>query len=364
MATIINLHALQSVPASLLNRDDNNSAKGLTVGSVRRDRISSQSWKRAVRTDMRNTTIDGGVWSNRTNRLPRQVIALLTNEFNHDPDQADVAVGALFKAMGLKRKDNGDTSVGIFAATTAPEALANLVHTHFDTLSTGEKPDKELTQAAIATLDVNGAIDLALFGRMLAEIPTGRIDGAAGYSHPFGITPTTVEPDFFTAVDDCADDGEPVSGNLGMVDLTAPVLYRYAYLDVNQLAHNLAGSDNLVNPAIAAFIRHTALAVPAAKGRAAAAQTRPDILVATIGHHALSAANAYTQPVEGENVITDGVNRLIEQLDYATKLEDHTTIILPLSQAAASAVADSDATIVDTLDEFITAITAAGEADD
>ena len=242
MARIINLHVLQSVPASLLNRDDNNSAKAITIGNVRRDRISSQSWKRAVRTSMRTTTIDG----------------------------------------------------------------------------------------------------------------------AAGYSHPFGVTPTTVEPDFFTAVDDCAADGEAVSGNLGVTDLTAPLLYRHAYLDVDQLEHNLEGTDHLVTPAIDAFIRHTTLAVPTAKARSAASHTRPDILVATIGEHALSAANAYTQPVLGEEAVSESINRLTTQLDYDAKLVNHTTIILPLSTAAAEAVNHTEATVVDTLDEFITAVNTTG----
>lgn len=360
MARIINLHVLQSVPASLLNRDDNNSAKAITIGNVRRDRISSQSWKRAVRTSMRTTSIDGGVWANRTNRLPRQIIALLTDQHDHDADTADHAVGIVFKAMKLSRKDNGDTAAAIFAASTAAEELAQLIHDSFEAITSGDKLDPTLVKAAVATLDVNGAVDLALFGRMLAEIPTKRIDGAAGYSHPFGVTPTTVEPDFFTAVDDCAADGEAVSGNLGVTDLTAPLLYRHAYLDVDQLEHNLEGTDHLVTPAIDAFIRHTTLAVPTAKARSAASHTRPDILVATIGEHALSAANAYTQPVLGEEAVSESINRLTTQLDYDAKLVNHTTIILPLSTAAAEAVNNTEATVVDTLDEFITAVNTTG----
>lgn len=356
MAHITNLHAIQSIPASLINRDENGNAKGITIGNVRRDRVSSQSWKRATRISMRTEIIDDGVWANRTNRLPHLIVTELINQHHHDPNAADQAVNVIFNAIKLKRKDNGNTAASIFAATTAVNDLAQLISDNFATLTSGEKPHNQLIKAAIATLDVNGAIDLALFGRMLAEIPASRIDGAAGFSHAFGITPTTTELDFFTAVDDCATESEPQSSNLGLTDLTAPVLYRHAYLDHGQLAHNLSSTPNLISPAIDSFIRHTALSIPTAKSRSAAAHTRPEILVATIGHHALSAANAYTQPIVSENVISDAITALFAQLDYNTKLEPHTTITLPLSVTADNACQSAKIATVDSLDNFLSAI--------
>ena len=49
--TIIDVHVLQTVPPSNLNRDDTGSPKTAVYGGVRRARVSSQAWKRATRRD-------------------------------------------------------------------------------------------------------------------------------------------------------------------------------------------------------------------------------------------------------------------------------------------------------------------------
>ena len=51
MTLHIDIHVLQSVPPSNLNRDDTGSPKTATYGGVRRARVSSQAWKRATRRD-------------------------------------------------------------------------------------------------------------------------------------------------------------------------------------------------------------------------------------------------------------------------------------------------------------------------
>jgi CRISPR system Cascade subunit CasC len=45
----LDIHVLQTVPPSCLNRDDTGSPKTALYGGVRRARVSSQSWKRAMR---------------------------------------------------------------------------------------------------------------------------------------------------------------------------------------------------------------------------------------------------------------------------------------------------------------------------
>ena len=49
MTTYIDVHALQTVPPSLVNRDDTGAPKTATFGGFPRQRVSSQSWKRAIR---------------------------------------------------------------------------------------------------------------------------------------------------------------------------------------------------------------------------------------------------------------------------------------------------------------------------
>lgn len=51
---LIEFHILQSFPVSCLNRDDDGSPKTAIVGGVKRARVSSQSWKRAIRQELNN----------------------------------------------------------------------------------------------------------------------------------------------------------------------------------------------------------------------------------------------------------------------------------------------------------------------
>lgn len=45
----LDVHVLQTVPPSCVNRDDTGSPKTAVYGGVNRARVSSQSWKRAMR---------------------------------------------------------------------------------------------------------------------------------------------------------------------------------------------------------------------------------------------------------------------------------------------------------------------------
>lgn len=50
----LDVHALQTVPPSNLNRDDTGAPKTAVYGGVPRARVSSQAWKRAIRTYFRD----------------------------------------------------------------------------------------------------------------------------------------------------------------------------------------------------------------------------------------------------------------------------------------------------------------------
>jgi len=47
--TFVDFHVIQTVPPSCVNRDDTGSPKTAVYGGVRRARVSSQSWKLAMR---------------------------------------------------------------------------------------------------------------------------------------------------------------------------------------------------------------------------------------------------------------------------------------------------------------------------
>lgn len=358
-APFINLHALHALPASLVNRDINNNAKTITFGGVRRIRVSSQSWKRAIVQHMRAHRIDGGEYSLRTAKFPALTAHVLADTHHRDLDVALAKTAAVYSALGLKAKENGNTAVAIYSNEAMADRVAAAINEHWDHIGdSGEVKDitKEsdakslvpdtVVDAARSALDVGKAVDLALTGRMLAEIPGTNVDGALNYGHAFSVHPGAVESDFFTAVDDAATDDEPVSSNLGDVDLSAPLLYRSASIDQRLLARNLSTAtdpDALAADAVAAFLTGFIEAVPAAKHTSTNASTLPSLLIAVQSRHAESAANAFHTPVNGDNVLADAARNLTTLIDRQKTMvrPDDTVVALVLDPALDSVIADA-----------------------
>ena len=61
----VDIHVLQTVPPSCINRDDTGSPKTAQYGGVTRARVSSQSWKHSMRETFRadyEESWTGGRW--------------------------------------------------------------------------------------------------------------------------------------------------------------------------------------------------------------------------------------------------------------------------------------------------------------
>ncbi|KAA1248580.1 type I-E CRISPR-associated protein Cas7/Cse4/CasC [Mycobacterium simiae] len=361
-APFVTLHALQAFPPSLLNRDDSNATKQITFGGSTRVRVSSAASKRAIRVGMRQHRIDGAEYGLRTSRFPSLTAAVLTGQFGRPADVAAAKTAALFRKLNLKATDEGDTAVMVFGREALPHMLATLIDTGWDEI--GDDIAPQTIAAALAALDPGPAIDVALFGRMLAEIPIGgRVDGAAGVSHSFSVGVAAIEPDFWTAVDDAAGDGEPVSGNLGDSMVSAPILYRNASLDRRQLRANLAAAgdpdtvERLAGQAEASFVEWFIRAVPTAKQRSSVAATLPAVVVATLAPQVLSAATAFATPIAGPDVLGSATNALLASLDRCHHLigagED---IVLAGDPAVDTVLAGRDA--VTSIAEFVEQVAA------
>ena len=61
----VDINIIQTVPPSCINRDDTGSPKTAIYGGVRRARVSSQSWKKAVRDEFK-LRFDGDDLATRT----------------------------------------------------------------------------------------------------------------------------------------------------------------------------------------------------------------------------------------------------------------------------------------------------------
>ncbi|MDE8647565.1 type I-E CRISPR-associated protein Cas7/Cse4/CasC [Rhodococcus qingshengii] len=378
LAPFLGLHVLHAVPASLLNRDDAGAIKKITIDGTPRARVSSQSWKRAIRTGIRTEAIDGGAYGLRTTRFPKLTAEALAANHGIDPDRAAAVSAALFTRLGLKANEKtGNTSVAVFASEALPTRVAAALAEHDADIVFVTDPDEEADEskkktapklnipdavltAARAALDVDNTIDLALFGRMLAEIPGSNIDGAVSVAHAFSVDPLALEADFFTAVDDAAGPGEAVSSMLDTADLAAPTLYRYVELDRRQLRSNLAGYsqdesvvEELALAAEARFVEWVVRSIPSAKKRSSAAHTLPILVLADTGRAVYSLADAFSPAIQGDNVAAKASERLLRHSTAARPFTGGTTTALAINPTIADDLEFTGVDRADDLGDFI-----------
>ncbi len=151
-----------------------------------------------------------------------------------------------------------------------------------------------------SNIAASGTVDLALFGRMVADTTDLNVDAACQVAHAISVHPVDNEFDYFTAVDDhkAADDAEDAgAGMIGTVEFNASTLYRYATVDADALKKNL-GDDEATRRAVEAFVRAFVTSMPTGKQNTFANRTLPDAVVISIRE---------TQPVNLVGAFEDAV---------------------------------------------------------
>jgi CRISPR system Cascade subunit CasC len=139
-------------------------------------------------------------------------------------------------------------------------------------------------------------------------------------AHAISTNKVSMEFDFFTAVDDLSPKEETGAGMMGTVEFNSACFYRYANIDLKQLAKNLGNDTELAEKAVEAFLRASVAAIPTGKQNSMAAQNPPSLVFAVVREQGLwSLANAFVNPVRPGN---DGlVQKSITALeDYWGKL--------------------------------------------
>lgn len=280
--TYVDVHVLQTVPPSNLNRDDTGSPKTAFYGGVRRARVSSQAWKRATR-----TAFAGVLDPSELGVRSRRVVELLAEEIRRqDPsvellDALTAAEGILGRA-GIKlkpaRKKEAPKESG-YLLFLSRRQIANLAAAALGVLAGGSYPDK-VKQLA----DTEHSVDLALFGRMVADSTDLNVDAAVQVAHAISVHAVEDQFDYFTAVDDhkAADDEEDAgAGMIGTVEFNSSTLYRYATVDVVRLAEHL-GDVAAVRAAVEAFVGCFVSSMPTGKQNTFANRTLPDAVLVQV----------------------------------------------------------------------------------
>ena len=304
MSLFLEFHLIQNFAPS--NLDDTGAPKDAIFGGQRRARVSSQCFKRAVR--LAASEHELLPQANRGIRTKKLKALLLERLAGRDAEEAGAKIEVALGAAGLKVKDDGKTEYLLFLGEGEVSAFAALIEQHWDELPVGgDKKSKkdakaslpaEIVKKAKALLDGGKAVDVALFGRMLADLPSVNQDAACQVAHAISTHRVEREFDYFTAVDDKGDADETGAGMIGQVEFNSATLYRYAVLDLRKLLANLQGDRELALSAVEAFTRALALAIPSGKQNSFAAHNPPEFAGLCLRHATpLSLANAFEKPV-------------------------------------------------------------------
>jgi len=328
----IEVHLIQNFAPSNLNRDDTGQPKSATFGGFRRARISSQCSKRSARQLWRER---GSASVGERTKLLKQELAPHLRGNGRTEGQIEKALetflGQFFSKMD--GKDNAKTAVLVLVSRQEMDLIKELVDLHWDRLSAGNKVEgKEAKDASAKLGKAEVSADIALFGRMLAEQPGRNTDGSCQVAHPISTHRVDMELDYFTAVDDLNPDDETGAGMIGAVGFNSACYYRYALVDRDQLARNLARKTERANGAwvdflnaedyteadsvIRAFLEAMVYAIPTGKQSSFAAQNLPSfgLFVRRQGGIPISLANAFSTPVRPTRDDDDLVGRSVAAL--------------------------------------------------
>ncbi|MBK6887884.1 MAG: type I-E CRISPR-associated protein Cas7/Cse4/CasC [Tetrasphaera sp.] len=331
MPTTVCIHLLQDLPPANLNRDDNGTPKTAAYGGVDRLRVSSQAWKRATRKHF-ETSLSRSEVGVRTRRV-HGLLASLLKERGSAPDvAAALADGALSKVgikdakktqdakkkAGAKKdtvaegpvlsEDKGDDDEGGEAKKdTVAEGPVLSSYLLFVGRSQLEQLADELHSAedpsVVPVADILGSahtLDVALFGRMVADMTALNVDAAAQVAHALSTHAAPTQFDYFTAVDDEQQADEAGAGMIGLVEFSSGTLYRYAAVSLDQLVANMGYSEAAVK-GVGQFLRSFVEALPTGKQNTFADHTRPAlVLVEVRTDHPVSLVSAFESPVRSQ----------------------------------------------------------------
>jgi CRISPR system Cascade subunit CasC len=196
-----------------------------------------------------------------------------------------------------RSEKTGQTEYLLFLSNNAINELAEVIARHLDALKAG-KGDRDVKKAIDACIGAASAVDVALFGRMLADRKELNVDAAAQVAHAISTHRVDRESDFFTAIDDWTDDEEADAGMLGTVEFNSSCQYRYAVVNLDKLIENLGGDEELAKRGLQAFLRASVLAIPTGRQNTFAAHNLPSFVgIAIHNSQPISLANAFEQPV-------------------------------------------------------------------
>lgn len=401
----VQIHILQSLPPGNLNRDDTGQPKKCIFGGVTRGRISSQCLKHNIRHSIQFKEVFGDALSVRTTYLPRMVADELSklNPGISDDELFKVkdALASKFKAekRGGDSEDGGESEEAqsesqshsapsdtvdqtgqlVFFPPPFAREIAELIaglrdqqNAVYGAWINGKKKDKVEHKKDIEKLEKEMfkksqslTVDIGLFGRMTTSDLVANVEAACQVAHAISTHETMIESDYFTAKDDKKLDFASTqtdktgaaflgSGETG-TSFNSAVYYKYLNLDFDALKKHLSWQNDEAARAAGALVRAAALANPTGKQNSFAAHGVPELILVEVSEAKcpISYANAFLQPVDGINLMSESSAALRKYIDTVAAAFSPTDMRRVLLAVGSASVDIGKAERVDTLDKLI-----------
>jgi CRISPR system Cascade subunit CasC len=300
MSRFVQLHLLTNYPPSNLNRDDTGRPKTALMGDATRLRISSQSQKRAWRTsEVFDVSLAGHIGT-RTKMMGKEIFQALRDAGVAEKvarDWTKTIVSRFGKLKSDKKTENDEDLQIEQLAHFSPEekaAIDALVKACAERNSAPTEEELKLLSKP------KSAVDIAMFGRMLADSPAHNMEAAVQVAHAITVHKTTVEDDYFSAVDDLnkglADKG---AGHIGERGYGAGLFYLYLCINRELLKDNLGGDQALADKALEALIHAVTKVSPNGMQNSFASRAYASYVLAEKGdQQPRSLAQAFLKPVK------------------------------------------------------------------
>lgn len=351
----LELHIIQSVPVACLNRDDLNSPKTAIFGGVQRARVSSQSWKRAIRElakEIDAETNNGLFNGDRTRRMVYTLQARLVEKGLAENVAVAIAerVAHIVETLDSKEDSDGYKKIKtvMFFSKAEYDAIADVIAQSDDVKASvgdlekalADGNDKECDKAikamgkildkgaiakSIKSAQLKDAADIALFGRMVANDPSLKVDGASMFSHILSTHKADNEIDFFAAVDDL-NKNEAGAGMTSTLEFNSATYYRFAALNLDDLANDAHLGDAVFEDGstertvetrkqvVEIFLKATIQAIPSARKATMNGNTLPVYVLGVVREkgHPIQLVNAFENPVRPslKGFAAESINRM------------------------------------------------------
>lgn len=355
----LELHIIQSVPVACLNRDDLNSPKTAVFGGVQRARVSSQSWKRAIREMAKELDIEEKSNLFSGDRTRRMVYALATRLFEkgitlNTATVISEKVADIVETLDSKVDSDGYKKIKtvMFFSKSEYDAITDTIAKSEDVLNSVDDLEKAIVEEdskgqekalkamskilekgaiakSIKSAQLKDAADIVLFGRMVANDHTLKVDGATMFAHILSTHKADNEIDFFAAVDDLNKD-DAGAGMTSTLEFNSATYYRFAALNLDELANDAHLGDIIKDgvversvetrkQVVKTFIRATIQAIPSARKTTMNGNTLPLCVLGVVREkgHPIQLVNAFESPVRPSlnGFALESINRM--NIEYA-----------------------------------------------